>query len=112
MRRSLPLWVSISLAVGIASIALLSSRSLAQPARPHAIKATYTHGVIGISIPDDAPRFGEGTLTVEVLDPLTSVNYSAFHAPWPISPRDFCIAARLKVLSDLGFRSCLCDADL
>src|SRR5579863_9295918 len=38
---------------------------------PHssALSATYVHGVLRVSIPYDAPRAGEGTLRVEILDP-------------------------------------------
>src|SRR5215472_13907371 len=69
MRRSLLLWSGIALLVGSASIALLTSLSLAQPADNRSVTATYVHGVLRLSIADIAPRIGQGTITVEILDP-------------------------------------------
>jgi hypothetical protein len=73
MRRSLLFLSSIALVLGSASVALLTSLSLAQPAESRSVAATYTHGVLRISIPDDAPRICEGMLTVEILDPEDGV---------------------------------------
>lgn len=28
---------------------------------------------------------------------LTAISYNAFHAPWPVSPRDFCVLGRTVV---------------
>lgn len=72
MRKSLLLLLSIALVLGSASIILLTSLSLAQPGA-RSVSATYTHGVLRISMPDDAPRIGEGILTVEILDPEDGV---------------------------------------
>src|SRR3984885_7430327 len=44
-------------------------RSLAQPKENRSLGATYAGGVLRVSIPYDAPRTGEGTLVVEVVDP-------------------------------------------
>jgi uncharacterized protein YfaS (alpha-2-macroglobulin family) len=73
MRRSLPLLWSVALVVGSASVVLLTSLSLAQPAKSHSVSATYTHGLLRFSIPDDTPRIGYGILKVEILDPEDGV---------------------------------------
>src|ERR1700733_5212824 len=44
-------------------------RSLAQPKEDRSLAATYAGGVLRVAIPYDAPRTGEGTLIVEVVDP-------------------------------------------
>lgn len=72
MRKSLPLLLG-ALVLCAVSVILLKSFSLAQPVRPRAVAATYTHGVLHISIPDDGPRAGDGTLTEEILDPEDGV---------------------------------------
>jgi uncharacterized protein YfaS (alpha-2-macroglobulin family) len=50
-------------------VAVLTSRSLAQPTDVRSLSATYVHGAIRVSIPYRAPRTGEGSLLVEILDP-------------------------------------------
>jgi uncharacterized protein YfaS (alpha-2-macroglobulin family) len=52
-----------------ATIAVLTSRSLAQPRETLSISASYVHGTLHVTIPYRAPRTGEGTLLVDVLDP-------------------------------------------
>jgi uncharacterized protein YfaS (alpha-2-macroglobulin family) len=44
-------------------------RSLAQPKEDRSLATIYAGGVLHVSIPYDAPRTGEGTLVVEVVDP-------------------------------------------
>lgn len=73
MRRSVPFWLSTALVLGAASVALLTSLSLARPAESRPFAATYVHGALHVSIPDDAPRRGEGILTLEILDPEDGV---------------------------------------
>ena len=55
------------------SVALLTSLSQAQSKESGPVAATYLHGVLHVSIPYNAPRTGEGDLTVEVLDPEDGV---------------------------------------
>jgi len=55
------------------SVALLTSLSLAQSKPSGPVAATYLHGVLHVSILYNAPRSGEGDLTVEVLDPEDGV---------------------------------------
>ncbi len=52
-----------------AAVAVLTSYSLAQSRESGAASATYIHGVLRVAVPFNAPRNGEGDLTVEVLDP-------------------------------------------
>ena len=52
-----------------ASVALLTSQSK----ESGTVAASYLHGVLHVSIPWNAPRTGEGNLTVEVLDPEDGV---------------------------------------
>ncbi len=56
----------------VISAFLFRSFSLAQ-SRTSDPTATYTHGVLRVSIPYTAPRSGEGDLTIEVLDPEDAV---------------------------------------
>lgn len=51
------------------TIAVLTSRSLAQPRETLSVSAAYVHGALRVSIPYRAPQTGEGSLLVEVLDP-------------------------------------------
>ncbi len=69
MKRSVSIALSSVCVLVSATIAVLTSRSLAQPAETRSVRATYTHGVLRVSIPYVAPRTGEGNLLVEVLDP-------------------------------------------
>ena len=73
MRRSLPFLLTTAFVIGSGSVVLLTSLSLAQPANTQPVSATYSHGVLRISLPDHAPHFGEGMLTVEILDPEDGV---------------------------------------
>jgi hypothetical protein len=67
MKRSVFLTTACVLVA--AAIAVLTSRSLAQPRETRSASATFAHGVLRVSIPYQAPRTGEGNLLVEVLDP-------------------------------------------
>ncbi len=69
MERSVSIALSSVCVLVSATIAVLTSRSLAQPAETRSVRATYAHGVLRVSIPYIAPRTGEGNLLVEVLDP-------------------------------------------
>src|SRR5947208_1052884 len=69
MRRSLPLLFAVALLLGLGSLVLLTTLSLSQPAEPRSLHSTYAHVVLRVSIPDEAPRSGEGSLTIEILDP-------------------------------------------
>jgi uncharacterized protein YfaS (alpha-2-macroglobulin family) len=63
------------------TIAVLTSRSLAQPSKTISVSAAYVHGALRVSIPYRAPQTGEGRLLVEVLDPENrSVASIAGHA--------------------------------
>ena len=73
MKRSLPFLLNITLLSLSISVAPLTSLSVAQPQENRSLFATYARGALRISIPDDAPRSGEGILTVEVLDPEDGV---------------------------------------
>jgi hypothetical protein len=53
----------------LGTVAVFTSRSLAQPKETLSISAAYVHGALRVSIPYHAPRTGEGNLLVEVLDP-------------------------------------------
>src|SRR5215472_5004545 len=72
MRRSLPLFPAVALLLA-AFVVLVASLLLAQPADNRSLAATYAHGVLRVAIPDDSPRTGEGTLSVEILDPEDAV---------------------------------------
>lgn len=65
----------------VATIAMWTPRSQALPMEPRSLRATYVHGILRVLIPYDAPRTGEGTLLVEVLDPedraVVSINRHA-----------------------------------
>ncbi len=74
MRRSPSFWLSVALALGLASVALLTSFSMAQPAATRSLAATYVHGVFHVSIPYETPRLGEGTLVMEILNPEDGVS--------------------------------------
>ena len=65
--------LSTALVLGPASVVSLTSLSPAQPAETGSVAATYTRGVLRISIPDNAPRIGDGMLSVQVLDPEDGV---------------------------------------
>lgn len=52
-----------------ATIAVLTTRSLAQPKERLTVSATCAHGVLRVSIPYRAPQTGEGNLLIEILDP-------------------------------------------
>src|SRR5215218_8148542 len=52
-----------------ATIAVLTSRSLALPVEHGSLRAIVAHGVLQVSIPYQALVSGEGRLLVEVLDP-------------------------------------------
>ncbi len=73
MRRSLPFLLSLALLLGSASIFLLTSLSLARPVDTRSLAATYDHGILRLSMPDTAPRIGEGILTLEILNPEDEV---------------------------------------
>ena len=57
MKRSFLLFAGVLLAL------------VAGSSKDGAMSATYLHGTLHVSIPYDAPRSGEGNLTVEILDP-------------------------------------------
>ena len=65
----------------LATIAMWTPRSQALPMETRSVSATCVHGVLRVLIPYDAPRTGEGTLLVEVLDPedraVASINRHA-----------------------------------
>jgi hypothetical protein len=69
MKRSVSLVLSSVCVLASATIAVLTSRSLALPSETRSLSATYAHGVFRVSIPYSAPRTGEGSLLVEILDP-------------------------------------------
>jgi hypothetical protein len=73
MKRTLPFFVTGALLLVSASVALLTSLSLAQPKDIRSVAATYAQFMLRVSIPYNAPRMGEGTLLVEVLDPEDGV---------------------------------------
>src|SRR5437867_917943 len=53
----------------LATIAVLTSRSLALPSDTRSLSATFAHGVLHVSIPYQVQQTGEGHLLLEVLDP-------------------------------------------
>jgi len=69
MKRSSPFYVTGALLLVSALVALLTSLSLAQPKDIRSVAAIYAQGMLRVSIPYNAPRTGEGTLLVEILDP-------------------------------------------
>ena len=69
MKRSVSLVLSSVCVLASATIAVLTSRSLALPSETRSLSATYAHGVLRVSIPYSAPRTGEGSLLLEILDP-------------------------------------------
>src|SRR5262245_16723775 len=69
MKKSVPLFLSSVCVLVSAMVAALTSRSLALSRVTGSISAKYAHGVLRVSIPYNAPRTGEGSLLVEVLDP-------------------------------------------
>ena len=69
MKRSVSLVLSSVCVLATATIAVLTSRSLALPSETGSLSATYAHGVLRVSIPYSAPRSGEGSLLLEILDP-------------------------------------------
>ena len=73
MKRTLPFFVTGALLLVSASVALLTSLSLAQPKDVRSVAATYAQGMLRVSIPYIARRMGEGTLVVEILDPEDGV---------------------------------------
>src|SRR3954465_12913454 len=56
------------LALLVAGIAFLASHSLGE-SHANSPAATYSHGVLRVSLPFTAPRSGAGNLEIEVLDP-------------------------------------------
>ncbi|HYL77786.1 MAG TPA: MG2 domain-containing protein [Bryobacteraceae bacterium] len=69
MKRSVPFVLSGVYVLITAMVAVSISRSLAQSSENRSLSATFAHGVLHVSIPYSAPRSGEGSLLVEVLDP-------------------------------------------
>jgi len=69
MKTSVAFFLSSACVLVSATVAVLTSRSLALSAETRPISAAYVHGVLRVSIPYNAPRTGEGSLLVEVLDP-------------------------------------------
>src|SRR4051812_13697389 len=55
-------------AVLIAGVVFLASRSLGEP-RVNSPAATYSRGVLRVSLPFTAPRSGAGILAIDILDP-------------------------------------------
>ena len=56
-------------AIAIAASVVIVKSYQAQDAEDRAFSATYSNGTIRVNIPYQAPRAGQGQLTVEVLDP-------------------------------------------
>jgi uncharacterized protein YfaS (alpha-2-macroglobulin family) len=73
MKRSLVFLLTGALMLVSASVALMTSLSMAQPKDTRSVAATYADDLLRVSIPYDAPRKGDGNLTLEVLDPEDSV---------------------------------------
>ena len=73
MKRSLPLFATAALLLVSASVALLTSLSLAELKDTRSVAATYAQGMLRVSIPYNARRMGAGNLVVEVLDPEDGV---------------------------------------
>ncbi len=69
MKRSVSLVLTSVCVLAPATIAVLTSRSLALPSETGSLSATYARGVLRVSIPYSAPRSGEGSLLLEILDP-------------------------------------------
>jgi len=69
MKKSVAFFLSIACAMVSATVAVLTSRSLALSTETRPVSATFAHGVLRVSIPYTAPRTGEGSLVVEILDP-------------------------------------------
>ena len=73
MKRSFAVFAGGFLALLVGSLALVTAVSQAQSQetqkKENSVSATYLHGVLHVSIPYNAPRSGEGDLTIEVLDP-------------------------------------------
>src|ERR1700730_12447885 len=61
------------LIVGLLIIVVIVSVEPFQAANNNAVVATYSHGVLYVTIPYHAPRAGMGRLTLEVLDPEDEV---------------------------------------
>jgi len=72
MKKSLAFLAGLLTLLVAGSMALLTSLSQAQW-KDSTPSATYLHGVLHVSIPYNAPRSGDGNLTVEVLDPEDTV---------------------------------------
>lgn len=54
---------------GIGCLKMLEPYPATAPVNSESPAATYSHGILHVSVPYDAPRAGAGRLTVEVLDP-------------------------------------------
>jgi uncharacterized protein YfaS (alpha-2-macroglobulin family) len=69
MNKSGSLVLSCAGVLMLGTVAVWTSRSLAQPRETFSVSAAYVHGALRVSIPYRAPRNGQGSLLVEVLDP-------------------------------------------
>jgi uncharacterized protein YfaS (alpha-2-macroglobulin family) len=69
MKKSVAFFLSSACVLVSATVAALTSRSLALSTETRPVSAKYVQGVLRVSIPYNAPRTGEGSLLVEVLDP-------------------------------------------
>src|SRR5260370_24920651 len=69
MKRSFFLGGALALVLAAGFVLRLRAR----PENNRSLAATYAGGVLHISIPYDAPRTGEGSLVIEVLDPEDGV---------------------------------------
>ncbi len=69
MKKSVSFVVSGACVLVLGTVAVLTSRSLAQPRENRSVSAAYVHGILRVSIPYSAPRTGEGSLLLEILDP-------------------------------------------
>src|SRR5215472_11007973 len=55
--------------LGFLILALTVTRLVSQAPVEQQLSATYSHGIVRVTIPYQAPRAGAGKLTIEILDP-------------------------------------------